>query len=119
MKGVAKIGEKWINETLLFNYIVVIFPNFIVKREASPPWLEQQRLDIYIPEINLAIEYQGEQHFKPVTLFGGNDALKKTQKRDNEKLKKCKNNNVDLIYFTFKDNLTEKLVCKRLKHYLE
>ena len=113
MKGVAKIGEKWINETLLFNYINIIFPRFTVIREASPPWLGRQRLDIFIPELNLAIEYQGEQHFKAVDLFGGKEALKKTKERDKEKLEKCNNNKVVLIYFTFKDNLTEKLACKK------
>lgn len=119
MKGVAKIGERWINETLLFNYIDVIFPHFTVKREASPSWLGSQRLDIFIPEINLAIEYQGEQHFKSVDIFGGKEGLKKTQERDKEKLAKCRKNKIDLVYFTFKDNLTEKLVCKRLKKYLD
>lgn len=119
MKGVAKFGERWVNETLLFNYIDVIFPHFAVNREASPPWLSNQRLDIFIPEINLAIEYQGEQHFKPVDLFGGKEGLRRTRGRDKEKLAKCKNNKVDLVYFTYKDDLTEKLVCKRLKKYLD
>jgi len=118
-KGVSKIGEKWINETLLFNYIQVLFPKYTVEREASPAWIGRQRLDIYIPEINLAIEYQGEQHFKAIDIFGGKEALKIAKSRDKEKLEKCIANNVNLIYFSYKDNLSEKLVTTRLSSYLK
>lgn len=119
LKGVAKIGEKWINETLLFNYINVLFPRYFVEREASPVWLGNQRLDIFIPELNLAVEYQGQQHFKAVELFGGKEGLVKTKERDKDKLLKCKKNDIDLVYFTYKDNLSEKLVNKRLKKYID
>lgn len=119
MKGIPKIGERWINETMLFNYIDIMFPEHVVKREASPDWLDQQRLDIYIPAINLAVEYQGQQHYKAVELFGGKEGLKKTKERDILKARKCKQQKVDLIYFTYKDNLSEKLVGHRLKKYLK
>ena len=119
MKGVAKIGERWINETLLFNYIDILFPNYTVKREASPSWLGNQRLDIFLPELNLAVEYQGEQHFKAMKLFGGKEGLIKAKERDKEKLTKCKRNKIDLVYFTYKDNLSEKLVHARLVSYLK
>ena len=119
IKGVAKIGEKWINETLLFNYIDILFPNFKVKREASPPWLGNQRLDIFIEELDLAVEYQGEQHFKAIELFGGKEGLKRNKERDKDKLTKCKINKINLIYFTYKDNLSEKLVYSKLKKYLQ
>lgn len=119
LKGVARIGEKWINETLLFNYINVLFPQFNVQREASPSWLNRQRFDIYIPEINLAIEYQGKQHYVAVNLFGGEEGLEKTKQRDKDKFHLSKINGVDIVYFSYKDNLTEKLVLTRLKEYLK
>jgi len=118
-KGVAKIGEKWINETLLFNYIDILFPEYIVEREASPPWLGKQRLDIYISEIGLAVEYQGEQHFKAIDMFGGKEGLKIARARDKEKLSKCIANNVSLVYFSYRDDLSEMLVGSRLKAYLK
>lgn len=119
LKGVAKIGDKWVNETILFNYINILFSEYSVEREASPIWLDRQRLDIFIPELNLAIEYQGEQHFKPVSIFGGNEGLLRAKERDKLKLQKCKSNKIDLIYFTYKENLSEKLVEKKLKAYLK
>lgn len=119
LKGVARIGEKWVNETLLFNYINLLFPQYTVQREASPSWLNRQRFDVYIPELNLAIEYQGQQHYVAVDLFGGEEGLKRTKQRDKEKLKLSKANGVDIIYFSYKENITEKLVQNRLKSYLK
>lgn len=118
MKGVTKIGERWVNETMLFNYVATLFPNYNVEREASPAWLGRQRLDIYIAKIKLAIEYQGQQHFMPIDFFGGEDGFQKAKERDKEKKSKCKKNGVDLVYFTYKENLSEELVVSRLKKYL-
>lgn len=119
LKGVARIGEKWVNETLLFNYINLLFPQYSVQRETSPSWLNRQRFDVYIPELNLAIEYQGQQHYIAVDLFGGEEGLKRTKQRDKEKLQLSKANGVEIIYFSYKENITEKLVQNRLKNYLK
>ena len=97
----------------------MIFPQFTVQREASPSWLNRQRFDIYISELNLAIEYQGKQHYMAIDLFGGEEGLEKTKQRDKEKLYLSKINGVDIVYFSYKDNLTEKLVNNRLKNYLK
>ena len=70
-------------------------------------------------ELNLAIEYQGQQHYVAVDLFGGEEGLKRTKQRDQEKLQLSKINGVDIIYFSYKENLTEKLVQNRLKNYLK
>ena len=113
-----KIGEKWINETYLYNIIRLIFSEFSVLREASPDWLNKQRLDIFIPELSLAIEYQGEQHFKPVTIFGGEEGFKRNKERDLLKKKLCLKNKVKLIYFNYNEELTEENVMKKLKSFI-
>lgn len=116
--GVAKIGERWINETLLFNIVKSIFPDLEVRREASPEWLGRQRLDVYIPNKKLAIEYHGKQHFEAVKLFGGDEALSQNRQRDAMKLQKCTQNGVRVIYFNYKEDLSESLVRKKLDNYI-
>lgn len=113
-----KIGEKWINETFLYNIIKILFSDYEIIREASPKWLDRQRFDIFIPNLNLAIEYQGEQHFKAVSRFGGEEGLKKAKERDKLKYKLAKKNNISIIYFKYNEILTEESVKRKLKQFL-
>lgn len=67
-------------------------------------WLNGQSIDFYLPETRIAIECQGEQHFKPVD-FGNkgiewsNVQFKKTILRDKIKYVNCLKNNVKILYF--------------------
>ena len=45
-------------------------------------------LDAYIREIKLGVEYQGQQHFKPV--YGMTTDFATQKRRDEEKQKTCK-----------------------------
>ena len=98
--NIPKIGEGWIQETQLFNKIVKEFPEYEVEQHGSPDWLGRQHLDIYLPQINVAIEFQGEQHFEPVEFFGGIDGYKSTIERDIRKKNLCKKNKCELICAT-------------------
>jgi hypothetical protein len=53
--------------------------------------------DIYIPDLDLCIEYDGIQHFIAIRLFGGKLGLKETQRRDAIKTKYCEDNNINLL----------------------
>jgi len=96
-KGLPKIGEGWISETTLYYEIKNALPNLEVIHHGSPDWLGRQHFDIWIPEINCAIEFQGQQHDEPIEFFGGELAFKANQNRDQIKKEKSKNNNVLLI----------------------
>lgn len=66
-------------------------------------WLIYNRkltLDFYLPNQKIAIECQGLQHFEPIEFFGGNESFFINRKRDEEKLKLCKKNNVKMIYYS-------------------
>ena len=65
--------------------------------------------------MNIGIEYQGVQHFKPVDYFGGKEAYIETIERDIRKNKICKENKLDILYFTYNMNhLTENYPFKVL-----
>ena len=57
-------------------------------------------VDIFIKELNLAIECNGEQHYKANKFFyGGSFDFKKAQKRDELKKEWCKKNKISLAVF--------------------
>lgn len=70
--------------------------------------------DFYIPDLNVCIEYQGEQHYRPVN-FGGisdEDAYKNfitTQHHDEIKRNYCMKNNIELICIPYWENTDEYL----------
>jgi len=53
--------------------------------------------DFYLPNLNVIIEFDGEQHFKPIKYFGGEKTFKIIQKRDFIKNEYCRKNNIKLI----------------------
>jgi hypothetical protein len=112
------IGDGWINETQLFNFVKVFFASYEVVREASPSWLGNQRIDIFVPALSLAIEYQGQQHFQPVKRFGGDTGFLAAQLRDKRKRHLCKENDVALVYFTHAEELSIERVEQKLSRYL-
>lgn len=71
--------------------------NVIFERQKRFNWLNKQSLDFYLPDYNVAIECQGEQHFRPVKFFGGINRYIDTINRDLKKKMVC-NENVEIIY---------------------
>ena len=70
--------------------------------------------DFYIPEYNVCIEYDGEQHFRPVKFDGKNDelAIKQFEKimlHDDIKNKYCENNMIHLLRIPYFKNVEEEL----------
>lgn len=119
--GFKKIGERFNTETELYRITNSIFSKFKVIHHYRSEWLRGQELDIFIPDLNLAIEYQGEQHYKVINFFGGDDALIRNQKRDQLKKEKCNKNDIKLIMFSYKEKhrLSKKYVKKRLAQYID
>ncbi len=55
-------------------------------------------LDIFIPSLNLAVEYHGMQHYQTMGIFGNNSDRKK---RDTEKRELCSRYGITLIEIPF------------------
>jgi hypothetical protein len=49
----------------------------------------QLRFDFYIPSLNIAIEFDGGQHFHPVKIYGGEETFESQVKRDRIKSDYC------------------------------
>lgn len=96
-KGLPKIGEGWISETNLFYEVKEALSPIDVIHHGQPKWLGLQHFDIWIPSLNVAIEYQGVQHDKPVEFFGGEKAFESNKERDARKKRLCEANQVKLI----------------------
>lgn len=112
------IGKPSLNEAKLYQFAKNIFKGYKVIQHARPTFLGRQHLDIYIQELGVGIEYQGEQHFKPVDSWGGVEALEASQGRDEKKRKVCENHGVRVIYFNYEDEVSDELLRDRLKDYL-
>lgn len=95
--GIKKVGEGWVSETELYNTIKRRFQDTIVVQHGKPEWLGKQHLDVWLPEFNIGIEYQGKQHYFPVAFFGGESAFNDTVKRDRRKKELCEKNGCKLI----------------------
>lgn len=71
-------------------------------------------LDIYIPSLNLALEYQGEYHFKTFYYIGEH---KTVSERDSEKKELCKKAGLTIIEIPYWWNgRVESLAAELAKH---
>lgn len=110
--------SRWRRESTLYGLIRELFPDHQVLREASPKWLGRMRLDIYLPELKLAIEHQGEQHYRPLAVFGGEEAHKRIVERDALKRSLCAQNGIEVVDFRFDAPLTNRSIRQRLSRFL-
>lgn len=71
--------------------------------EKSFDWLVYKGplfLDFFLPEYSIAIECQGEQHFRACDYYGGPDAYALTKRRDEQKKRLCEKHGINVLYFS-------------------
>lgn len=72
--------------------------------------------DFLLPEYNLLIEFQGEQHETPIEFFGGEDQFKIQQEHDYRKREYAKQYKINLLEIWYYDlNNIEKILNEHLK----
>lgn len=77
-------------------------------------------LDIFIKELNIVIECNGIQHFKPVGFFhNGKDGFTHSVKNDRMKREWCEENGVTLIDVNYNEEISEKLLRDKIKKALK
>jgi len=113
--GFRKIGDGFVTETLLYSIIKNMFPDTTIIRHHRPEWLNRLELDIFLPDLSLAFEYQGQQHFYPVDAWGGKAKLLELVERDKLKRTLCQTKNITLIEIDYTEPMTEKYIKEKLK----
>lgn len=98
-------GERKVRQLLEGNKIVYYFQKTFDKCKD----IKQLPFDFYLPEYNVCIEYQGEQHYKPIDYFGGEEKFEIQQKHDQIKRDYCKKNNIKLLEIRYDEDIEEKL----------
>jgi hypothetical protein len=113
--GFRAVGDGWISESILFNIVKGLFPDDEIWRHHRPDWLGGLELDIFVPRCRLAIEYQGQQHFRAVTAWGGEGALRELQQRDADKARTCSRKRVRLVTIDYTEPLSRDHIAARLQ----
>ena len=77
---------------------------FNIERQKKFKWLKNQSIDIFISNINVAIECQGEQHFMPIDFANKGEEwaennFKRIKELDENKKILCEIHNIKLLYF--------------------
>jgi uncharacterized Zn-finger protein len=110
------------NQKLVFDFVKENFPFNLVEFDFWHPQLRfkksnrKMQLDIFIPHINVAIEYQGEQHFFPIY---GKNKLKNLKKLDKEKRIACQRKNIVLFYIDYTWKQSKEIVKNILSSYVK
>ena len=114
--GLPLIGNNFRKEQELLFYIKNLFPNKRIVYHDRAILGNGWELDIFIPELNLAFEYYGRQHFN----FNGTRYWKNYEEFEAQKLRDrlkrvlCKINQITLIEVYHYEKLDEQLVLKKL-----
>lgn len=111
--------NKWVSEERVYTLTKALYKDCAVVYQHRPfflrsPFGGQMSYDVFISKLNVAIEYQGKQHFEPVDFFGGKESFEQLQIRDQEKAKLSKENGIKLVYINYWEDISESLIIDRV-----
>lgn len=95
-------GEKEIMNLLNSNNIEYI-TQYKLESKINPSGY--MLVDFYLPRLNIFIEYNGEQHYVPINVMGGQLQFKQQQARDEELRQYCIDNNIKLIEIKYDEDV--------------
>ena len=89
--------------------------NITYEPQMKFPWLRSNKnwpmkLDFYLPEHNIAIECQGNQHYmEEESGYYTKELLHQIQERDRLKLKLCEEHGIQIYYIKYDENIEEQM----------
>lgn len=95
-------GEQKIRK-FLENYEIDFIPQYKIENTFLFCNRRELRVDFYLPSRNVFIEFNGEQHYMPVKIFGGQRAYDLQVERDFSLKEYCKENKIKLIEISYKE----------------
>lgn len=114
--------KKWKSEYLVYQIVKKMYPLDTIYQYGAP-FLKNGRsqlvYDVFVASLNLAIEYQGEQHFKNLEFFGNQKDFRARKKRDALKKKLSEENGVKLIYINYNEDICEELIEKKIANAMK
>ena len=111
--------NKWKSEQLVFELAEKLYKKHTVLYQHRPFFLGRMSYDVFICGLNIAIEYQGKQHFEPVEIFGGEEHFKNQVYRDKLKKELSVANGVSLVYINYWDDISSDLIRNRVEKALK
>jgi hypothetical protein len=99
-----RVYVKWSHEYKLYDIISKYVCDAIYQYRAV--WLGSQSFDIFIPSQNIAIEYQGQQHYEAVELFGGQESLERNKERDERKRRLSSEHGINVVDWKYDIRIT-------------
>lgn len=117
--GLYKRGISSDGEAVVYLHLRKYLKENEIILQYSPEWLKPQRVDLFIPSLNLAIEYQGRQHFEAIEYFGGQKTFEEQQIRDKIKKSLAEEKGVKLEYITYEEDIQERILEIKNKYFSE
>lgn len=113
--------NRWVTEEYVFKLTQKIYKDYKVIYQHRPFFLKsiiggQMSYDIFISGLNVAIEYQGKQHFEPVAFFGGEAGYEDVVRRDREKQRLSEEKGIKLVYINYDEEVTPELIKERVEN---
>lgn len=110
--NVDERGSK--DQRILYEYLSELYPNFDIIYE-FPIHDLGQRIDIFVPNLGIAIEYHGRQHFEFIPHFHKNlEDFKRAIKLDQIKNEYLYTHGIKLIEIPYNDMVESKEALKAL-----
>lgn len=116
--GLPLVGEGFMREMEMIAYLKRLFPSqeLVIHDRRTLGGLE---LDAHLPQLKLAFEYQGEQHFDGYLSWGlfvqTQEQMEALKWRDNRKIELCKEKGIYLVHINYNEELSEQLILSKIK----
>jgi very-short-patch-repair endonuclease len=113
------------NQKIIDGFIIATFGDEDIIKEMTWDWFRNDitnsylYADIYIPSLNLAIEYDGEQHFKFIPFFHKTiEKFHEQQQRDILKNKLLKENHINLIRIKYNEEISYENIINKINQLI-